>query len=53
MTREGYASASLPKEITDQIDKVVQQKKHEYRSRAQFLIDAAKELLEELDDNSD
>lgn len=51
MTREGYASVSLPKEITDKVDRLVGKKQHGYRSRAQFFIDAAKELLDELEED--
>jgi metal-responsive CopG/Arc/MetJ family transcriptional regulator len=53
MVRNGYSSVSIPEEIADQIDEFIQKKKHGYRSRAQFLIDAAKDLLEELLDDSE
>lgn len=48
MTRTGYAGFSLPDELVKEIDKIVENKKYRYLSRADFMRDAVRFKLKEI-----
>ncbi len=50
MTREDYVRVSLPKSLADEIDNAVNLKKYGFKSRSEFLKQAARALLKELED---
>jgi metal-responsive CopG/Arc/MetJ family transcriptional regulator len=45
---KGWKTIALPDELVDKIDKIVDEKKHGYRSRNEFVTDAVRRRLEEL-----
>ena len=50
MTHPDYAGVSLPRELMDQVDNVISNKKHGFKSRAEFFKIAIRELLKEFVD---
>jgi metal-responsive CopG/Arc/MetJ family transcriptional regulator len=46
--REDWVYVNLPKELAEEIDNLVNAQKHGYRSRSDFLSDAARRRLEQL-----
>ena len=48
MVEKKYSQVSLPKVITDQVDKEIKLSKNGYRSRAEFVIEAVREKLRKL-----
>jgi Arc/MetJ-type ribon-helix-helix transcriptional regulator len=46
--RKGWTTIALPEEIVEIIDRVVEAKKHGFRSRSDFVIEAIKWRLKEL-----
>ena len=51
MTRKNYVNVSLPETLIKKIDEVVNKRTLGYSSRAEFLKQAARELLEKLSKN--
>jgi len=49
MTREDYVGVSLPKSLADEIDNAIDLKKYGFKSRAEFLKQAARELIKKLE----
>jgi len=50
MTRENYVGASIPKSLADEIDEVINLGKYGFKSRAEFLKHAARDLIKKLED---
>lgn len=48
MTRKNYVNISLPETLVEEIDQIVTKKVKGYSSRAEFLKQSARELLEKL-----
>ena len=48
MTRKEYEAFSLPKELVAEIDEVIERGYRGYKSRAEFVKDAVRKLLDEL-----
>ena len=48
VVREGWVGLAIPEELAKKIDEVVKAKKHGYRSRQDFVVDAIRKLLREL-----
>ena len=48
MTRKSYVNVSLPETLIKEVDDIIKEKKKGYTSRAEFLKQAARELLEKL-----
>jgi len=46
--REDWVYINLPKELADRVDALVNEQKHGYRSRSDFVGDAVRRRLEEL-----
>jgi len=46
--REEWAYVNVPKEIVQKIDVLVNEQKHGYRSRSDFVTDAIRRRLDEL-----
>jgi len=46
--REEWAYINLPKELVARVDALVNEQKHGYRSRGDFVADAVRRRLEEL-----
>ena len=44
-----YTTVSIPWALMDRVDAVVESKKHGYRSRSDFILDALRKRLRELD----
>lgn len=47
-----YINVKVPKDLIDEIEKVVREKKLGYRSRAEFVIEACRERLLKIKDYS-
>ncbi len=47
-----YKTVRLPKKLTDEIDKIVEQRIHGYRARAEFVAEAIREKLAKLDEEN-
>ena len=43
-----FVSVSIPAEIIEQIDRVIESRKHGYESRPEFIKDAVRRRLEEM-----
>jgi metal-responsive CopG/Arc/MetJ family transcriptional regulator len=43
-----FVSVSLPEEIIEQIDRVIESRKHGYESRPEFIKDAVRRRLEDM-----
>ena len=48
MSRPGYVGVSLPDSVMKDVDDLINQDNHGYKSRAEFFKDAARRLLQEL-----
>lgn len=48
MTRKSYVNISIPKTLVDEMDQIINKKIGGYSSRAEFMKDAARHLLEKL-----
>jgi metal-responsive CopG/Arc/MetJ family transcriptional regulator len=48
LPRKGYTSISIPDDMVKEIDRIVNQKKHGYSSRADLIADAVRRLTETL-----
>lgn len=48
MARQGYRGISLPMKISDEIDKILEVRQYGYTSRADFIKDAVRRRLMEL-----
>jgi len=48
MARKGYTTVALPDELIAEIDKIIKSKKHGYTSRGDFVKQASRELLQNL-----
>jgi metal-responsive CopG/Arc/MetJ family transcriptional regulator len=46
--REGWVYVNLPKELGEKVDALINEQKHGYRSRSEFVTDAVRRRLEEL-----
>ena len=46
MTRKGYIQVSIPEQLIEEIDEVVKIKKKGYSSRAEFVKQSIREMLE-------
>ncbi len=49
MPYKGYRSVSLPKELLDEVRKIVEDKRYGYRSIAEFIVEAIRKRLEEIE----
>jgi len=47
--REGWITIALPEEIVRRIDKVIESKEYGFRSRNEFVLEAVKWRLKELE----
>ena len=47
-SREEWVYVNLPKELAVKVDALVNEQKHGYRSRSEFVTDAVRRRLEEL-----
>ncbi len=43
---EGYTNISLPKDLAEKIDKIIQKSKKGYKTRSEFVKDAVRRLLD-------
>ena len=48
MTRKNYVNISIPENLMKEIDQIINKKIGGYSSRAEFMKDAARHLLEKL-----
>ena len=46
--REEWVYINMPRELADRVDALVNEQKHGYRSRSEFVGDAVRRRLEEL-----
>jgi metal-responsive CopG/Arc/MetJ family transcriptional regulator len=44
-----YPSISIPKELTNEIDRIIKSGKHGYKTRAEFVKDALRQYLKYYD----
>lgn len=50
MTRENYVGVSIPKDLMDEIDTIIRDTKHGFKSRAEFFKEAARLKLKDYKD---
>lgn len=48
LTRKGYINLAIPKTLADDVDNIVDKKVKGYSSRAEFVKDAIRQLLEKM-----
>jgi len=49
MALKGWTTIAIPDEIAERIDRVIEAQEHGFRSRADFITEAVKWRLKELD----
>lgn len=47
--RKGYRSVSIPEDLLERVQKIVMDKKYGYRSMAEFVVEAIRKRIEEIE----
>ena len=53
MARQGYVTFALPKELIDEVDKIINKQEFGFRSRTEFIKDSVRRLILDLDKMQD
>lgn len=48
LTTKGHTSISVPKDLVERIERIIEGGKHGYRSKSEFVTDAVRRRIEEL-----